>query len=59
MKKIGNLTISNIDEYDDFEIELDDCDCCGRGQYFYINKEQAHELMYFIKKEITKNEKTI
>ena len=59
MKKIGIIEVSDIDKDGYFELELPDCSVCGQGLYFYLNSEEAHELMYFLKKELTKNEKTL
>ncbi len=57
--KVGVIEVSDIDKDGYFEINLEDCSFCGHSQYFYLNSEEAHSLMYHLKKQLTKNEKTI
>jgi len=59
MIKIGIMEVSDIDKDGDFSIEFQDCSSCGTGQYFYLNSEEAHSLMFHLKKQLLKNEKTL
>jgi len=54
MIKIGTVSISEIDSVGDFEIQIGDCFQCGTESYTYLNEEEAHSLMYFLKKQLHK-----
>jgi hypothetical protein len=59
MIKIGIIKVSDIDKGGDFEFEFEDCSTCGQIQYLYLSSEEAHSLMYHLKKQLLKNEKTL
>jgi predicted nucleic acid-binding Zn-ribbon protein len=56
MIKISNIIVSEIDSQGDFELMFSDCYSCGCQQYTYLNEEEAHSLMFFLKKQLAKHE---
>ena len=57
--KIGIIEVSDIDKDGDFEFEFVDCSTCGQQQYLYLTSEEAHSLMYHLKKQLLKKEKSL
>lgn len=54
MIKVSTIEVEGIDSDGDFTI-TSKCSC-GYEQYTILNTEEAHALMYFLKKELRKHD---